>query len=67
MIQKQFLFPEYYIKKIPTCDKCKTSLESTGTVLMSNPPLYVYKCPRCQEIYNIKEDDLQGEWKWRSI
>lgn len=67
MIQKQFLFPEYYIKKVPTCDKCKISLESTGTVLMSNPPLYVYKCPRCQEIYNIREDDLQGEWKWRPI
>lgn len=67
MIHKQFLIPEYYIHKIPMCDNCKIELESTETVLASYPPLYPYKCPHCGEIYNIREQDLKGEWKWRTI
>lgn len=49
------------------CDNCKIELESTETVLASYPPLYPYKCPHCGEIYNIREQDLKGEWKWRTI
>ena len=68
MIDKHYLFPEVYIAKIPKCDDCKgIVLKQTGQVLMSNPALIQYKCPNCDKIYNIREDELQGEWKWRTI
>lgn len=68
MIDKHFLFPEFYIAKIPKCDDCKgIVLRQTGQILMSNPPLIQYKCPSCGKIYDIREDELQGEWKWRAI
>ena len=67
MIRKQFLFPQFYINKIPYCDDCKIPLQSTGTVLMSSPPQYEYKCYNCGKEYSFKEDEIQGEWKWRAI
>lgn len=68
MIDKHFLFPEFYIAKIPKCDDCKgIVLQQTGQILMSNPALIQYKCPNCGKIYDIREDELQGEWKWRAI
>lgn len=67
MIKKTYLIPEFYIHKEPYCDECKIPLKDAGRTLMVNPPLHVYKCPRCGVEYNLKEADLQGEWKWRSI
>ena len=29
---------------------------------------YCDKCkPKCKEKYNIRADELQGEWKWKTI
>lgn len=67
MIEEHFLFPQYYIHKIPKCDTCKIELWNTNVELMSNPPQRVYQCPKCNEKYNISVDDLEGEWKWRMI
>lgn len=66
-IKKQFLIPEYYIHKIPICDDCNVELEDTGRMLMSNPPLTVLKCSKCNKEYQINSYELQGEWKWRTI
>lgn len=67
MIDKQFLFPEYYIAKIPKCDDCKVKLQDTGISLMTNPPQRQFVCPKCSKQYNIYENELQGEWRWRTI
>ena len=67
MVEKQFLFPQYYINKILKCDICKEILINTGEVLMSNPPIYIYKCSNCNKTYNFKEDDIRGEWVWKTI
>ena len=68
MIDKHFLFPEMYIAKVPKCDDCeKQVLQQTGHMLMSNPPLVEYVCPKCKKIYNYTQDELEGEWKWRVI
>lgn len=67
MLEKHYLFPECYIIKIPKCDNCKVELQDTGIVLMSNPPQYTYKCPKCNKEYTFRENEIQGEWKWRTI
>jgi phage FluMu protein Com len=68
MIDKHFLFPEYYIAKVPKCDNCKgIILKQTGQSFMAYPVLIEYKCPKCNKIYTFGEDELQGEWKWRVI
>lgn len=37
------------------CDKCKdVELEFTGVMLMSYPPRYQYRCPKCWLIHNLK-------------
>lgn len=67
MIEKHFLFPQYYILKIPKCDDCKIQLQDTGRRLLSNPPICIYKCPKCNREYNYNESQIQGEWKWRTL
>lgn len=67
MIEKHYLFPECYIAKIPKCDKCKIELRQTGTHLATYPPQLEYECPGCKEISYYREDEVQGEWKWRTI
>lgn len=67
MIRKQYVYPECYINKIPICDDCKETLKDTGRRLMSNPPLIVLQCPKCKREYNYRENELQGEWKWKTI
>ena len=67
MIEKKFLFPEYYILKIPKCDKCNVALKNNNMQLAIYPPKYEYECPECGNIYNFREDEVQGEWKWRTI
>lgn len=67
MIQKHFLFPQYYIHKVAICDNCKCELYFTGTELLTDPPIKVMKCPKCGKEYNIHPKELQGEWKWRAI
>ena len=48
MIEKQFVFPEYYINKVPKCDDCKNViLQDTGIRLTSYPPQMVLRCPNC--------------------
>ncbi len=65
MIKKEFLFPEVFVLKVPYCDKCETRLIDTGKMIAVNPPLYTYKCPKCNEEYKFNEGELGGEWKWR--
>lgn len=68
MIDKHYLFPECYVAKVPKCDDCKgIILKQTGQILMSNPLQIEYKCPNCNKMYTYREDELQGEWKWRVI
>ena len=39
MIEKQYVFPQYYINKIPKCDDCKDIiLIDTGARLTSSIP-----------------------------
>lgn len=66
-IQKQFLFPECYVNKIPICDLCNVPLEDTNVMLASDPPYWVYKCPKCGKEYHFRESEIRGEWKWRTI
>lgn len=68
MIEKQFVFPEYYINKVPKCDDCKNViLQDTGIRLTSYPPQIVLRCPNCNREYTHYEHELRGEWKWRAI
>lgn len=67
MIEKQYLFPECYINKIPKCDDCKEVLKDTGERLTSFPIQVVLHCPKCNKQYTFYEYELQGEWKWRTI
>ncbi len=67
MIKSQFSFPECYIRKQAYCDDCKIPLQDTGTRISSLPQLIVMRCPKCKETYNISENELQGQWKWRTI
>lgn len=67
MIEKHFLFPEYYIHKIPKCDDCKEVLEDMHIELPVYPSRYKFICPKCNKIYEFTYKDLEGEWKWRTI
>ena len=68
MIDKHFLFPEFYIAKVPKCDDCTgIVLKQTGQIIMTNPALIEYVCPKSGKNYSYREDELQGEWKWRAI
>lgn len=67
MIEKKFLFPEYYIHKIPMCDECKCILEDLNVMLPLSPPKHVFKCPNCNKEYSFLSSELNGEWKWRTI
>lgn len=65
MIEKQYVFPECYVNKIPKCDDCKEILNDTGMRLTSYPAQLILKCPKCNKEYTYYENELQGEWKWR--
>lgn len=68
MIEKQYVFPEFYINKVPKCDDCNNViLEDTGYRLTSNPPKIVLKCPKCNKEYTYYEHEVRGEWKWRTL
>lgn len=67
MIDKVFLFPQYYIAKIPKCDDCKAQLVANGMQILTSPTQSVYHCPKCGKEYTFYDKDLQGEWKWRAI
>jgi hypothetical protein len=67
MIKNTFLFPQYYIQKVPYCDICNIPLTGTGTVIMTNPPMHEYVCESCHKKYSFSENEIQGEWRWRSI
>lgn len=67
MIKKQFLIPEFYIHKIPYCDVCDRELEEQPYIVMTNPPQHTFKCPSCNKEYTYREDEVKGEWKWRTI
>ena len=67
MIKKTYLFPQFFIHKQAFCDDCNIPLTDTGVQLLSNPPLQVMKCSKCNKEYNIKVSDLLGEWKWRVL
>lgn len=67
MIEKHFLFPEYYVLKVPKCDDCKIELQDTGYMIMTNPPVKQYRCSKCGRLYNFNESDIQGNWKFRTI
>lgn len=66
-IKKQFLIPECYIQKIPVCDNCGLPLQDTGRRLMSYPPKATFICNHCNKEHTFFENELQGEWKWRTI
>ena len=51
MIKEEYLFPQYFVNKIPICDDCKEPLKNTNQQLLSNPPLLIYKCPKCNKEY----------------
>ena len=44
MIRKQKVHT--YIEQL-YCDSCNTLMEQEPYVLTSDPPQYVYKCPKC--------------------
>ena len=67
MIEKHFVFPEYYIMKIPMCDECKVQLQDNNIMLPTNPPKWQYICPKCEKLYDFFEKDLRGEWKFRTL
>lgn len=67
MIEKQYLMPEFYIHKIPKCDKCNVVLTDTHISYPTSPVKWKYVCPICNEEYTFTSDELQGEWKWKII
>lgn len=67
MIKNEYLVPEFYINKVPYCDKCSVELHTTGAMLLSNPAKIEYRCPKCNNVTHYSEDLLRGEWKWRTI
>lgn len=66
-IQKKYLIPECFIMKLPMCDDCEVELLDTGTQYATYPPQLVYKCPKCNKEYVFNVNEIQGEWKWRTI
>jgi len=67
MISKHYLFPEFYIAKIPMCDDCKIQLQDDNLMLATQPPQWQYSCPKCGKLYSFYEKDLRGEWKFKTI
>lgn len=67
MIKKSYLFPEFYIHKQAYCDDCNLPLKNTNTQWLTNPPMQVFVCEKCGKEYHVSIDELQGEWKWRTI
>lgn len=67
MIVNRFLIPEFYVKPTPMCDNCKIELEDLGIEYLSNPPLSVYKCPKCNKEYKFTKGEITGYWKWRIV
>lgn len=65
MIKKHYLFPEFYVAKIPYCDDCEVQLQNTGTQILSMPASDIYVCPKCNKKYYFSVGSLEGEWKWR--
>ena len=35
------------------CPKCKTEMIDTNERFMSNPPIRVYKCDKCDDYYKV--------------
>lgn len=50
------------------CDKCGKEMESTNRMLMCDPPIYEYKCPKCgNKDYPRKQYPyIAFEWAERS-
>lgn len=67
MIQNHYLFPQFYICKVPYCDDCNIQLLSLNQTLLSDPPMQMFKCTKCGREYSYRADELQGEWKWRAL
>ena len=69
MIKKHYLFPECYVMKVPKCDDCdNVILAHTGNIVTPEAGEQLeYRCPKCNKIYLFSENDLKGEWKWRTI
>lgn len=67
MIKEKFLFPQYYIHRIPMCDDCNEELKRLPYELLSSPPQYQFQCPKCNKTYRYYDYQIQGEWKWREI
>lgn len=67
MIKTKFLFPEYYIQKIPMCDECNIELKRTGTAYMTDPVQLQYACPQCNKEYLYREEEVCGQWKLREL
>lgn len=67
MIKHEFLIPECYVNPVPLCDNCNIKLENQNVQYLSDPPLNVYKCPRCNKEYTFTNNEISGYWKWRRI
>lgn len=69
VIKKTYLFPQFYIHKQAFCDDCdNVILEHTGNIVTQEAGEQLeYRCPKCNKIYLFSENDLKGEWKWRTI
>lgn len=67
MIRNKYLIPECYVAPIPICDECNCELERQNVQYLTDPVLFVYKCPKCNKEYTFREDEVTGHWKWRTI
>lgn len=67
MIEKRFLIPECYVFKIPKCDDCKVELQKLPYELLTYPAKYHYQCPECKKEYTFLQNEVEGEWRWRTI
>ena len=67
MIEKHFVFPEYYIVKVPLCDDCKVRLHDNNLMIATNPPQWQYSCPQCNKVYTFSSEELKGEWKFKAL
>lgn len=51
-----------YIKKICVCELCNQVMDKTHYDLMSYPPIYVMKCPKCNKEEWVNPNDLQDQF-----
>lgn len=55
IIKEEPIDSSNFIKRSYYCDICKIELQDTLTILTSFPQIKIFRCPKCNREYNIRD------------